>query len=112
MKTVNSVSGGKTSAYMALHHPADLNIFAAVLTDDPACVIRDRSLRTYAQDKLPLFDWDRGGCRELDLTLHNLRLLEQEIGQEIRWVAAPFTFWAAIGDLVNNTVKNEVHTNG
>ena len=28
MKTVNSVSGGKTSAYVMANYPADYNIFA------------------------------------------------------------------------------------
>lgn len=92
MQTINSVSGGKSSAYMALHYPADLSVFAAVLTDDPACVIADSALRSYAQSKIPWFDWERGGCRELDLTLLNLQKLEQEMGREIRWVAAPFSF--------------------
>jgi len=92
MKTIQSVSGGKSSAYMALHYPADDYTFAAVLSDDPACVIQDPDLRKYAQSKLPWFDWDRGGCRELDLTLLNLQRLEQELSHSITWVAAPFTF--------------------
>lgn len=106
MKTINSVSGGKSSAYMALHYPADVCIFAAVLTDDPACVIADKALRGYAQSKIPWFDWNRGGCRELDLTLLNLQRLEQEMGREIQWVAAPFTFDAMIrGDIENPVAR-------
>ena len=81
---------------MALHYPADRYVFAAVLTDDPACVIGDRGLRKYAQSKLPWFDWEKGGCREVDGTLENLQRLEQELGQCIDWVAAPFTFDALI----------------
>jgi hypothetical protein len=92
MKTITSISGGKTSAYMAIYHPTDRNIFAAVLSRDPACVIADQSLRRYCEDKLPWFDWDTGGSRELDLTLSNLRELEQELGTEIEWVSSPFTF--------------------
>lgn len=92
MRIVNSVSGGKSSAYMALHNPADLNLFAAVLTNDPACIITDRTIRKYAQSKIPSFDWERGGCRELDLTLLNLLKLEQDMGRVIEWVSAPFTF--------------------
>lgn len=92
LKTVTSLSGGKTSAYMALHYPTDVYLFSAVLTNDPNCVIADRSLRQYCQDKLPWFDWDSGGSREVDLTLSNLRQLEQELGSEIVWVSAPFTF--------------------
>lgn len=87
---------------MALHNPADLNLFAAVLTDDPAATIQDKALRNYAAAKLPSHDWERGGCRELDLTLLNLRKLEQELGQCIEWVSAPFTF----DQLVLGEVKN------
>lgn len=92
MLTISSVSGGKSSAYMALHYPADRYIFAAVLTNDPACVIQDSGLRAYCQAKLPQFDWARGGCREVDQTLLNLQRLEQELGQAIDWAAAPLTF--------------------
>ena len=35
MKTVNSLSGGKTSSYIAIHYPADYNVFALVHSDDP-----------------------------------------------------------------------------
>ena len=30
MLTVNSLSGGKTSSYLAYHYPADLEIFSLV----------------------------------------------------------------------------------
>lgn len=30
MITVNSLSGGKTSSYLAIHYPADINIFSLV----------------------------------------------------------------------------------
>jgi len=30
MKTVNSISGGKTSAYLAKHYPADIELFSLV----------------------------------------------------------------------------------
>jgi len=92
LPTATSLSGGKSSAYMALHYPTDVYLFAPVLTNDPACIIQDRSLRQYCQAKVPSFNWDDGGCRELDQTLFNLRKLEQELGQEIAWVAAPFTY--------------------
>ena len=92
LETVTSVSGGKTSAYMAVHCPTDRYIFAPVLTDDPNTVIKDKSLRDYCHSKVPWFDWSSKGCRELDLTLANLRELEQIIGKPIEWVAAPFTF--------------------
>ena len=41
MKTVNSLSGGKTSSYMAVHYPADYNVFALVTTLDKKCIYPD-----------------------------------------------------------------------
>ena len=41
MKTVNSISGGKTSAYIAANYPADYNVFALVRTDDKSCMYPD-----------------------------------------------------------------------
>ncbi|NJL03277.1 MAG: hypothetical protein HC910_22910 [Spirulinaceae cyanobacterium SM2_1_0] len=104
MLTISSISGGKSSAYMALHYPADRHIFAAVLTSDPACIIQDADLRAYCQSKLPQFDWECGGCREVDQTLLNLQRLEQELGQSIDWVAAALTF----DELINGVRVNGV----
>lgn len=33
MKTVNSLSGGKTSSYIAMNYPADIEIFALCCID-------------------------------------------------------------------------------
>lgn len=33
MKTVNSLSGGKTSSYIAVHYPADIEVFALCCID-------------------------------------------------------------------------------
>jgi hypothetical protein len=80
--TVNSISGGKTSAYMAVRYPARHNVFAVVLTRDPNCRIQDKGLLRAIQDKCPEFE----GSRELDQTLRNVLELEQLIGREIEWV--------------------------
>jgi diphthamide synthase (EF-2-diphthine--ammonia ligase) len=32
--TINSLSGGKTSSYLAVHYPADIEVFAVVCIDD------------------------------------------------------------------------------
>ncbi len=34
MKTVNSLSGGKTSSFIAVKYPADYNVFSLVRTHD------------------------------------------------------------------------------
>ncbi len=47
MKTINSLSGGKTSSYIAANYPADYNIFALVRTQDTNCLFPDNS---YAED--------------------------------------------------------------
>ena len=92
MITVSSISGGKSSCYMALRFPTDKYVFAPVLSNDPACIIQDKKLRDYCKRKVPNFNWDEGGSRELDLTLLNLMKLEEELGHEVDWVSAPFTF--------------------
>ena len=91
MKTVNSVSGGKTSAYIAAHYPADYNVFALVCIDDPKCAPKDKKALQYANDRL-----DRGGyiekygefiaTTEDDIILYTMMDLEQHIGQEVTWV--------------------------
>ena len=52
MVTVNSLSGGKTSSYMAVHYPADYNIFALVTIEDVKCKPFDISLIIYVSNKL------------------------------------------------------------
>ena len=52
MKTVNSLSGGKTSSYIAANYPADHNIFALVRTDDKNCIYPDAQARQIVSDKI------------------------------------------------------------
>lgn len=89
MKTVNSVSGGKTSSYIAAKYPADYNIFSCVCIDDHRCAPKDKSLLLYAQAKLEKF-YDRYGefiaTAEDDATIRVMMDLEQYIGKEITWV--------------------------
>lgn len=88
MLTVTSVSGGKSSAYMALHYPTDFYVFCCVLTNDLNCTPKDKGLLRECQKRLPFFE----GSRELDQTLVNLLRLEQEIGKEIKWISAEMTY--------------------
>lgn len=83
MKTVTSVSGGKSSAYMALHFPTDYYVFSCVLTDDPRATPKDPELFRECRERLPGFI----GSREADLTLKNLLILEQKLGQKIHWIS-------------------------
>ena len=84
VKTVSSVSGGKSSSYMALHFPTDYYLFAVVLTDQKEAAPKDRGLLRECQKRIPGFV----ASREVDLTLSNMLKLEQELGKEIKWVTA------------------------
>jgi hypothetical protein len=83
MKTINSLSGGKTSSYMALHYPADYNIFALVTIDKQEAAPKDKNLIKYVSDKIGK---EFIATAEDDLTLYLMRDLEQTIGKEITWV--------------------------
>jgi hypothetical protein len=73
MKTVTSVSGGKTSAMMALEFPTDHYIFAVVLTDHQPSAPKDKGLLREVQKRIPWFV----ASHEADLTLLNMLRLEQ-----------------------------------
>ena len=52
MKTVNSISGGKTSAYVMANYRADYNVFSLVRTDDKNCIFPDSKIRQIVSDKI------------------------------------------------------------
>ena len=86
MKTVNSISGGKTSSYLAKHYPADINIFSLVRIDDKDNLWmkgKDEKTRQIVSDKLGI---DFIGTAEMDEIIYTILDLEQFIGQEITWV--------------------------
>lgn len=84
MKTINSISGGKTSAYMAVHYPADYDIFSCVLIDDPSCSPKDKGLVKAVSDKLGR---EFIATAERDDTLRVVLDLEQLTGRPITWVS-------------------------
>lgn len=86
--SVSSLSGGKTSSYMALHYPTDRYVFAVVKTLDKNAAPKDKGLLREAQRRIP----DFYASRELDDTLKIILDLEQEIGKPIDWVSSPYTF--------------------
>jgi len=83
MKTINSLSGGKTSSYMAANYPADYNIFSLVRIEANYCKPKDESIVKYASDKIGM---DFIATAESDKTIYVMRDLEQLIGKEIIWV--------------------------
>lgn len=84
MKTVNSLSGGKTSSYLAVHHPADYNIFSLVRTNDKNCLFPDSKIRQIVSDKIGK---EFIGTLEEDAIVYTMLDLEQYIGKEIVWLS-------------------------
>jgi hypothetical protein len=84
IKTIHSISGGKTSSYMALHYPADYIIFSLVKIDDKNCKPKDEILIKYVSDKI---NEEFIATAESDLTLIALMELEQQLGKNIIWVS-------------------------
>jgi hypothetical protein len=83
MKTVNSLSGGKTSSYIAANYPADYNVFSLVRTDDKRCMFPDDKIRQQVSDRLGT---EFIGTLEDDTIIYTMLDLEQYIGQKIDWV--------------------------
>ena len=84
MKTVNSLSGGKTSSYIAANYPADYNVFSLVRTDDKKCLFPDAKIRQEVSDRLGT---EFIGTLEEDTIIYTMLDLEQFIGSKIDWVS-------------------------
>jgi hypothetical protein len=87
MVTVNSISGGKTSAYIAANFPADHNVFALVTVIDKRLKFPDDKVRKIVSDKIGK---DFIGTLEDDEIIFTILDLEQFLGQKIQWVAGPY----------------------
>lgn len=83
MKTVNSLSGGKTSSYIAANYPADYDIFSLVRTSDKNCIFPDKKLRQEVSDRI---GQEFIGTLEDDMIIYTMLDLEQYIGRKITWV--------------------------
>jgi len=84
METVNSLSGGKTSSYLAVNYPAEYNVFALVRTYDKNCLFPDKKIRQIVSDKIGV---DFIGTLEMDNIIYTILDLEQLIGSKIDWVS-------------------------
>ena len=82
--TINSVSGGQTSAYVAAHYPADYNLFALVRIEDQDCKFPDAKIRREVEDRIqkPFI-----GTAEDDMIIYTMLDLEQYLGRPITWVS-------------------------
>lgn len=110
MKTVNSLSGGKTSSYLAMHYPADYDVFSVVCIDDAECAPNDPALIHYANAKLEQYGYvEQYGefiaTAEDDRTLRAMMDLEQAIGREIVWVRGK-----SFDDLIDQTDRTSKRT--
>jgi hypothetical protein len=100
MTTVNSVSGGKTSAYIAKHYPADINIFSLVRIEDKECLWmngKDEKTRQLISDRIGK---EFIGTAEMDDIIYTILDLEQFIGSEIKIISGK-TFEQIIKDNSN-----------
>lgn len=87
MKTVNSISGGKTSAYLAKHFPADINVFSLVRIEDNDNLWmkgKDEKTRQLVSDKIGK---EFIATAEMDEIIYTILDLEQFIGQKIDWIS-------------------------
>lgn len=94
MITINSLSGGKTSSYMAYHYPADYNIFSLICLKDKSTKLADESLIKMVNDKFEKSGFIKygefiGTAEDLK-TLKVIFDLEQLLGKEIIWVRGEY----------------------
>lgn len=86
MIKVNSISGGKTSAYLMANYPANINVFALVRVEDKELLWmkgKDEKTRQLVSDKI---GEEFIGTVEQDEIIYTLLDLEQYTGQGINWV--------------------------
>ena len=83
MKTVNSLSGGRTSSYIAANYPADYDLFALVRIEHGASKFKDKKIRQEVEDRIqaPFI-----ATAEDDIIIYTMLDLEQYIGRKITWV--------------------------
>jgi hypothetical protein len=84
LKKVNSLSGGKTSSYVAANYKADYNVFSLVRTDDKRCIFPDAKIRQEVSDRIGK---EFIGTLEEDMIIYTMLDLEQYIGSKIDWVS-------------------------
>lgn len=83
MKTITSLSGGKTSSYLAANYPSDAIVFSLVRIEDNRCRFKDEKIRKLVEDKIqaPFI-----ATAEDDTIIYTILDLEQYLGRKIDWV--------------------------
>ena len=88
MITCTSISGGRTSGYLASKYPTDKNVFSLVRTMDKSCQFPHRNTRLMVED---LLEKPFVGTLEDDQIIYTILDLEQHLGHRIHWVSGdPF----------------------
>lgn len=90
-KIIHSISGGKTSAYLATHYPADHVVFSLVCVDNGMIPFEDKKLRQRVNDRLEKHNTLQIhgkfiGTPEDPGIIKTVFDLEQHIGKEIVWL--------------------------
>jgi|TARA_R100000482_G_scaffold72424_2_gene27673 hypothetical protein len=86
MKTINSISGGKSSCYIAINYPADYNVFSLVRTNDKLCEYPDKKVRQIVSD---LIGCEFVGTTEQDNIIRVMLDLSEKV--DIQWITGkPF----------------------
>ena len=86
MEVATSISGGMTSAFVAVNYPSEHNWFALVTTSDPSCAFSDPACVEYVQEKT---DTEVVGTLEDDAIVYTIMDLEQYMGRSIDIVLGP-----------------------
>lgn len=86
MTTINSLSGGKTSSYIAVNYPADVELFSLVRTSDVECKFPDDKVRQMVSDRI---GQEFIGTLEQDAIIYTMLDLEQFLGRKITWITGP-----------------------
>lgn len=84
MDKVISISGGKTSAYIAANYKFDSLVFSLVRTSDKSCLFKDRKLALKVEDRIQK---EFIGTLEDDTIIRTMFDLEQFLGKKIDWVS-------------------------
>ena len=80
MEKCTSISGGRTSAYVAVNYPSEHNWFALVTTEDESCAFTDPACVEYVQSKT---NKEVVGTLEDDAIVYTIMDLEQYMGKTI-----------------------------
>jgi hypothetical protein len=106
MIKINSLSGGKTSSYLAVHYPADYEVFSLVCINDVNSKPKDKALVDYVNRKTQKFHAEFGefiATAEDDRTLVVMMDLEQKLGKDIIWVRG-----MSFDDVIDNGTKTRL----